>query len=43
VSPLPSPPDERPAPGRLAEVAAVFLRLGATAFGGPLAHLALMR
>ncbi len=44
LSPLPSPPEERPAArARLAEVAAVFLRLGATAFGGPLAHLALMR
>jgi len=43
VSPLPSGPEDSPAPGRLAEVAAVFLRLGATAFGGPLAHLALMR
>jgi chromate transporter len=32
----------RPA-GRLAEVALVFLRLGATAFGGPLVHLSLMR
>jgi chromate transporter len=29
--------------GQLAEVATVFLRLGATSFGGPLAHLALMR
>jgi chromate transporter len=32
----------RPA-GRLAEVALLFLRLGATAFGGPLVHLSLMR
>ena len=38
-----SPADERRPRGRLAEVAGVFLRLGATAFGGPLAHLALMR
>jgi chromate transporter len=37
-SPLVQPPR-----GRLAEVARVFLRLGVTAFGGPLAHLALMR
>ena len=37
------PPPASRQPGRLAEVAAVFLRLGATAFGGPLAHLALMR
>jgi chromate transporter len=29
--------------GRVAEVAVAFLRLGATAFGGPLAHLGLMR
>jgi len=29
--------------GRLAEVALVFLRLGASAFGGPLVHLSLMR
>ncbi|MSQ41539.1 MAG: chromate efflux transporter [Dehalococcoidia bacterium] len=32
---------DRP-PGALREVAALFLRLGATAFGGPAAHIALM-
>jgi chromate transporter len=37
-----APSDASPT-GRLAEVAAVFLRLGATAFGGPLVHLSLMR
>ncbi len=37
------PPLLSPPAGRLAEVAVVFLRLGATAFGGPLSHLALMR
>jgi chromate transporter len=30
------------APGALGEVAALFLRLGCTAFGGPAAHVALM-
>src|SRR5512140_2318105 len=37
LSPLP------PYPQRLAEVAALFLRLGLTAFGGPAAHVAIMR
>ena len=37
-------PDPEPSSGgrRLAEVAWVFLRLGATAFGGPAAHVALL-
>ncbi|NDJ78037.1 MAG: chromate efflux transporter [Chloroflexi bacterium] len=42
-----STPVEHPAPTRTwrsyAEVAAVFLKIGATAFGGPAAHVAIMR
>lgn len=39
MSPSPDSGDRR---GALLEVARVFLRLGATAFGGPAAHIALM-
>jgi chromate transporter len=37
---MPAPTDDRAA--RLRDLAALFLRLGATAFGGPAAHIALM-
>lgn len=36
-------PEPAPPPGRLAEVARLFLRLGITAFGGPAAHIAMMQ
>src|ERR1051326_735170 len=38
--PAPAPPERGTA--RLRELAAVFLRLGLTAFGGPAAHIAMM-
>jgi len=36
------PPAQLPADSRLKELAGLFLRLGATAFGGPAAHIAMM-
>lgn len=38
-----TPSDPAPSPRALREVAAVFLRLGIIGFGGPAAHVALMR
>src|SRR5882724_725095 len=35
-------PGPEPSPTRLREIAALFLRLGMTAFGGPAAHVAMM-
>jgi chromate transporter len=40
MSSLPGPASDRSTVG---EIAALFLRLGATAFGGPAAHIAMMR
>src|SRR5579871_2485374 len=42
MSPVPEA-DAANAQGSLREVASVFLRLGCTAFGGPAAHVAMMR
>jgi chromate transporter len=42
IPPTPTPPEPTP-PHALREVAALFFRLGATAFGGPAASIAMMR
>ena len=42
LPPSPAPPDPTPPPV-LRDVAALFLRMGATAFGGPAASIAMMR
>ena len=38
-----APSEQAPPPGGLGEIARVFLKLGTIAFGGPAAHIALMR
>jgi chromate transporter len=42
TAPPPSSLPSRPAPGSVAEVARLFLRLGVVGFGGPAAHIAMM-
>ena len=37
------PPEAAPSPDALAEVSRLSLRLGLTAFGGPAAHMAMLR
>ncbi len=43
TAPMTDPSAQAPAPGTLGEVARVFLKLGTVAFGGPAAHIAMMR